>query len=303
MKPAAVEQAIANTDCETSLVVTGLSKRYGGRDVLRNLSLRLEPGQVLGLLGRNGAGKSTLIRCMLGLEVPDTGECRVFGAPASRLPDQVKMRMAYVPQRTEAFLWLDVTEFFTMMSRFYRRWDMHYVQAALVEQGLNPYERLRNLSPGQRQQLFIIRALAAKPDLLVLDEPAASLDPVSRRALMREVVARAGEQECAVLLSTHIVSDLERIASHVALLHEGHFILNDDVDAIKEECARVHLPAEFTAIDLENIPGLIAKRQTKNGWTIVFRRGSRDAWPEALRAQIGSGEALGLEDLFIEVAA
>lgn len=308
MKRADAEQAIhertiAIADNHAPVTITGLAKRYGTRDVFRDVSLRLEPGQVLGLLGRNGAGKSTLIRCMLGLEAPDAGTCSLFGAPSQRLPDRVKMRVAYVPQRTEAFLWLDVVEFFTLMSRFYPRWDGNYVQAALAEQGFNPYDRLRNLSPGQRQQLFIIRALAAKPDLLVLDEPAASLDPVARRALMREVVSRAGEQECAVLLSTHIVSDLERVASHVALLHAGGLLLHDEIDVIKEECARAHLPVGIEASDLEHIPGLIAKRRTTNGWTVVFRRGSRDAWPEALHAQAGNGEALGLEDLFIEVTA
>ncbi len=303
MKPAVVEQAIASAGCEAPLVVSGLAKGYWGPDLFLELTMRLEAGQVLGLLGRNGAGKSTLIRCMLGLEVPDAGECRVFGEPAQKLSDRVKTRIAYVPQNTDAFLWLSVAEFLRFMSRFYRDWDEGYVRSALAEQGLKPYETLSNLSPGQRQCLFIIRALAANPDLLVLDEPASSLDPVMRRALMREVVQRAGERGSAVLLSTHIVSDLERVASHVALLHDGGLLLNDEIDTIKEECVRIHLPGSPDASELAELSGILSVRRGQNGWTVVAKRGSQAAWPEALRAQLANGEALGLEDLFIEVTA
>lgn len=216
------------------LRAVGLEKRYDGRTVLAGVSLEVEPGSVLGLVGRNGAGKSTLIRALLGLIEPDAGHAEVWGQPALRMDDTAKARLGYVPQQPEALGWLEVGQMLEFVGRFYPRWDTRYVDQTLDRWGLPRNKSLAKLSPGERQRVSVLRALASRPDLLVLDEPAAALDPVARRELLREIALRAGESGTTVLFSTHILSDLERVASHVAFMQQGRIVLHAELDGLKE---------------------------------------------------------------------
>ncbi|CAM5352181.1 ABC transporter ATP-binding protein YtrB [Rhodanobacter lindaniclasticus] len=175
------------------LLARGLTHCYEGSNVLRGVDLALEPGSVLGLIGRNGAGKSTLIRAMLGLLEPLSGAAFVFGEPALKLSDAVKARLAYVPQQPEALAWLTAQQMLDYVGRFYPRWDAGFARGTLERWKIQPNKLLAKLSPGERQRVDLIRALASQPELLVLDEPAAALDPVARRELLREVALRAGE--------------------------------------------------------------------------------------------------------------
>lgn len=194
---------------------------YEGASVLKGVDLQLPAGSVLGLIGRNGAGKSTLIRAMLGLLQPLDGQAFVFGEPALHMTDAVKTRIAYVPQQPEALAWLTAQQMLDYVGRFYPAWDGEFAHKTLERWKIQPNKLLVKLSPGERQRVALIRALASQPELLVLDEPAAALDPVARRELLREIALRAGEAGATVLFSTHIVSDLERVASDIAILHEG----------------------------------------------------------------------------------
>jgi ABC-2 type transport system ATP-binding protein len=216
------------------LRAVALDKRYDGRTVLAGVSLAVEPGSVLGLVGRNGAGKSTLIRALLGLIQPDAGHAQVWGQPALRMDDAAKARLGYVPQQPDALGWLEVGQMLEFVGRFYPRWDKRYVDQALERWNLPRNKLLARLSPGERQRVAVLRALAPCPELLVLDEPAAALDPVARRELLREIALRAGESGTTVLFSTHILSDLERVASHVAFMREGRIVLHAELDSLKE---------------------------------------------------------------------
>lgn len=191
------------------LRASGLIHCYEGANVLKGVDLELVPGSVLGLIGRNGAGKSTLIRALLGLLNPLAGGAFVFDEPALKMSDSVKERIGYVPQQPEALAWLTAAQMFDYLGRFYPRWDHEFCRSMLERWKLPAQRTLGKLSPGERQRVDLIRALAARPALLVLDEPAAALDPVARRELLREIALRAGEAGTTVLFSTHIVSDLE----------------------------------------------------------------------------------------------
>ena len=167
---------------------------------------------------------------------------------------------------------------------------------------ISPSHRLDQLSPGERQRVALIRALATRPEVLILDEPAAALDPVARRDLLREIALRAGEAGMTVLFSTHIVSDLERVASHVCFLHDGRLVLDAAMDDLKETHVRLSLPREAAADCAKSMPGEIARRRRPDGGlSIVVTRPSGAAWPGALMAAGGTLDALNLEDLFIEV--
>ncbi|MCD9029820.1 ABC transporter ATP-binding protein [Luteimonas sp. BDR2-5] len=286
------------------LACEGLIKQYDGRSVLRGISLSVEPGTVLGLIGRNGAGKSTLMRAMLGLIQPDAGSASVWDEPALRMGDAAKQRLGYVPQQPEALDWLRIGEMLDFVGRFYPRWDTAFVDATLERWQLPRNRPLARLSPGERQRVAIVRALALRPELLVLDEPASALDPVGRRELLREIASRAGESGTTVVFSTHIVSDLERVASHVAFLHEGRLLLHSELDSLKERNLRLHVPEAVAAQLREDVPGEVARRpHPYGGLSITVLRDEGAPWPDLARVHGVRGETLSLEDLFIEVSA
>jgi len=282
------------------LAVSGLVHCYEGSNALNGIDLALEPGSVLGLIGRNGAGKSTLIRAMLGLLEPLAGEARVFGEPALQLSDAAKARIAYVPQQPEALAWLTAQQMLDFVGRFYPRWDKAFVTNTLERWRIQPNKLLAKLSPGERQRVDLIRALASQPELLVLDEPAAALDPVARRELLREVALRAGESGTTVLFSTHIVSDLERVASEVAFLHQGKLLMRCSVDETKERYARLWLPGKMSAA--APTQSLSRRRHDDGSLSLVVERDASGHWPEAARLPGARVDALGLEDLFVEIA-
>ena len=291
----------------TPLAAQGLRKTYDGRRVLDDVSLAIEPGAVLGLIGRNGAGKSTLIRAMLGLIEVDAGSASVFGEPALALSDHAKAQLGYVPQQPDALAWMSVAQMLDFVGRFYPSWDSDFVDATLNRWRLPRQTVLAKLSPGERQRVDLIRAIAMRPRLLVLDEPAAALDPVARRDLLRELALRANDDGTSVLFSTHIVSDLERVASHIAFLHEGKLLLQAPIDDLKERFARVSLPAGVAARGV--LPGEIHRREHNGGATaltgavsVVIERAEGTDWPAIVHEAGVRLDILGLEDLFVEIA-
>lgn len=303
MKPVVVEHAIASADSKAPLVAAGLTRRYGQREVLSNVTLRLEPGQVLGLLGRNGAGKTTLIQCLLGLCAPDEGESWLWGTPSLALTDGIKQRLGYVAQTPEAFGWMTISEMLDFVAPFYPQWDHDYVRRVRERGGISVGKPLAKLSPGERQQAAIIRALAPRPDLLVLDEPAAALDPVARRALLRDIAEHAASWGCTVLYSTHIVSDLDRIASHVAILHHGKLLLHEELDALKERHLRLHVPAAIAAGLEPSLSGELSRHRLDDGALRLLLLCAPEAGlPAALDVPEVRRETLTLDDLFVEVA-
>lgn len=277
-----------------------LSKQYASGRVLDEVSLSIEPGTILGLVGRNGAGKSTLIECLLGLRQASHGQAWLFGKPASHIDDLDKATLGYVPQQPVSFDWMKVDELFDFMAGLYPNWDTALVARLTERFGLDSRRRLLTLSPGERQQVAIIRALGPQPRLLVLDEPAAALDPLARRELLREIVDMAGERGTTVLFSTHIISDLERVASHIAVLHQGRLRLHGELDLLKDELRRVAWPERTPPA--QPLPGELSRRPLdEGGWSLVVRDPARDlaaTLPGAARVH-----GLNLEDLFVELAA
>ena len=218
-----------------SVEIDGLVLGYRGRPVLQGLDWRLQPGQVVGLLGRNGAGKTTLLEALLGLRDPQAGEVRLFGQPAARLDDAARARIGYVPQAGGLFEELRAGELLAYFRSFYPRWNEARVQALLQRWAVPLDVEIGRLSGGQQQRLSIIRALAHEPDLLVLDEPVASLDPLARRDFLRELVEQVLDRGTTVVFSTHILSDLERVAFNVAFLQGGRIALQAPLDELLAE--------------------------------------------------------------------
>lgn len=288
-------------DSAAPLQAQGLCKAYGGHRVLEDVSLQLQAGTIVGLVGRNGAGKSSLIECLLGLRQADAGQVRMFGEPVQSLDDSGKALLGYVPQRPDGFDWMTVGSMLGLMASLYPQWDGALAERLQRDWRLAPDRRLLTLSPGERQQVALIRALAPRPRLLVLDEPAAALDLLARRNLLREIVDLASEQGTTVLFSTHIISDLERVASHIALLHQGRLRLHASLDDIKDELSRWIWPAQLP-LPSRPLPGELARRRLDDGASALLVRNGAGQDPGPVPSGV-QAQRLGLEDLFVELAA
>jgi ABC-2 type transport system ATP-binding protein len=214
----------------------GLSLAYPkGEPVLKGLDWQLLPGQVVGLLGRNGAGKTTLLEALLGLREPQAGTVKLFGRDALQLDDATRARIGYVPQQSDLFEGFTPAQLLAYFRSFYPRWNEAKVEGLLSRWDIARDKPIRKLSGGQKQRLSIIRALAHEPDLLVLDEPVASLDPAGRRDFLRELVGEVLDRGATVVFSTHILSDLERVAFNLAFMSDGRIALQAPLDELLEQ--------------------------------------------------------------------
>jgi ABC-2 type transport system ATP-binding protein len=217
--------------------VANLHKTFGSQQVLQGVNWSIAPGKVIGLLGRNGAGKSTLLECLLGLREADTGAATLFGEPVTALSDTARANIGYVPQKSELFEWLTPLQLLDYFKALYPRWNQAKVDGLMQRWGFTGdtlHQQISKLSGGEKQRLSIIRALAHDPGLLVLDEPVASLDPVGRRDFLQELVNGVIERDTTVIFSTHILSDLERVALDIAFLQGGKLVLQGALDELLE---------------------------------------------------------------------
>jgi ABC-2 type transport system ATP-binding protein len=220
---------------ERVLALDRLVKRFGSVAVLEGISSAVERGDVVGLLGLNGSGKTTLLETALGLAIPDEGSVTLFGQAASAMQDEkIKHRIGFVPQQDELIETMRGAQFLDLVSKFYARWNGELV-ARLAREWSVPLDMpAHKLSVGQRQKLSILAALGHEPELLVLDEPVASLDPLSRRRFLQALIDMTSGGERTILISTHIVADVERVANRVWILKDGKLLVDEPLDSLKE---------------------------------------------------------------------
>lgn len=220
------------------LSLSNVAVGYGKRTVLHDVTLAAKPGSITGLLGRNGVGKTTLIHTALGLRKLWHGRSLLFGHSAWNAPAVVRRRIGFVPQNFVDFEWLTPSQCIELIGGFHDTWD-HERVAELRERWAVSDQRIGTLSPGMRQCVAVLLAIGHRPDLLVLDEPVAMLDPHARRQFLRVIGDLNAESGQTVLLSSHICSDVERICSDIAILHGGQIVLHASIDDLKEDVRRV----------------------------------------------------------------
>ena len=234
---------------------SGLGKRYGGTWALRDCTLRIPAGRVAALVGPNGAGKSTLLNLAVGLSVPSAGEVTVLGGRPAGSPAALD-GIAFVAQDTPLYKTLPVAGMIYLTRNLNRRFDQPYATARLAELGIPLNRKAGQLSGGQQAQLALTLALARRPRLLVLDEPVAMLDPVARQDFMSTVLTAAAADGVSVLLSSHVLTELERVASYLVLLSRGQVRLAGEVDDLlathgqptMEELALVYLRENLSEV-------------------------------------------------------
>jgi ABC-2 type transport system ATP-binding protein len=210
---------------------SGLGKRYGRSWALRECTLEIPAGRVAALVGPNGAGKSTLLNLAVGLSAPSAGGITVLGGRRAGSPAALD-GIAFVAQDTPLYKTLSVADMLYITRSLNRRFDQRYARARLEELGIPPKRKAGKLSGGQQAQLALTLALARRPRLLVLDEPVAMLDPIARHDFMATVLAAATDGGVSVLLSSHVLTELERVADYLVLLARGRVRLAGAVDQL-----------------------------------------------------------------------
>lgn len=276
----------------------GLRLAYSARPVVTNLNWRLMPGQVVGLLGRNGAGKTTLLEALLGLREAQSGTVTLFGQPAAQIDDAARARIGYVPQQSDLFEGFTAVQLLDYFRSFYPRWNQSKVDGLMSRWEIARDKPISRLSGGQQQRLSIIRALAHEPDFLVLDEPVASLDPAGRRDFLRELIDQVLNRGTTVVFSTHILSDLERVAFDLAFLNDGCIALQAPLDELLDQVRAVSAePAALASIVARHGCQILRKHRLEDGrerWLLLLASGTQI--DDALDMQ-----AVNLEDLFMEL--
>jgi ABC-2 type transport system ATP-binding protein len=283
--------------------IASISKHFTSKPVLDQLDWEILPGQVIGLLGRKGAGKSTLLDCMLGLQETDGGAVTVFGEPAANLSPQARAKVAYVPHTCDLFEWLSPMQMLDYFKTLYPHWNGAKVEGLLARWGFDKIMRKRpisQLSAVEKQRLSIVRALAHDPQLLVLDEPMSALEPAARRDFLRELFDGFIERGTTIVFSTHVLSDLERVASEVAFLKTGKIALQGGLDELLQSARRVTGPGRL--LDRFAVTGELRRSKDLDGITqIVTSAASGDLLSLAEREPAIRIEHLTLADLFVEV--
>lgn len=226
---------------EIVLKTTNLRKSFKKNEVLKDINLEIKKGTIYGFLGKNGAGKTTTIKCLLGLFRPSKGYCHVLGSNSIDLDENIKSKIGYIPQNNELIKWMNVGQLLNYTKVFYSAWDDKLSDMLLDRFELGKKENVNKLSPGKAQALAVVITLSFKPEILVLDEPIAALDPESRRNFFKTIGEITAENGITILISSHITSDIERMVDTVGIIKDGVIKFENSIDNLKETVKRAHI--------------------------------------------------------------
>jgi ABC-2 type transport system ATP-binding protein len=251
------------------LEANGLGKKYGRRWALSDCTLAIPSGHVVGLVGPNGAGKTTLLNLAVGLLAPSAGSIQVLGAPPADTPTELG-RVGFVAQDTPTYASLSIADHLKLGSRLNPGWDAEGALARIHQLGLDPKQKAGKLSGGQRAQLALTLAIAKRPQLLILDEPVASLDPLARREFLQHLMEAVAEHQLSVVLSSHLVADLERVCDYLIVLAASHVQVAGEVDELLATHRRL-TGARREATQLPADQHVIEARHTDRQSTLIVR--------------------------------
>jgi len=293
-----------------------LMKRYGAVVAVAGLSLHVPRGSIYGFLGRNGAGKTTTIRMLMGIIKPEAGTIRIFDRERQRIGREEKQRIGYVSQEQFFYPWMTCRYIGRFVSGFYPTWEAQEYDRLLHTLDLPPDRKISALSGGMRLKLALALALAHRPELLILDEPTAGLDPLSRREFLDMIKQQAEQEQHTTFFSSHIIDEVERLADHIGIIEKGKLCFEGELSALRQSVKRVRIPApaallpepneqpaeaapapDYNRLFAENGLRILQTRADANGreWMLYAEPA---AWP-ALDLPEAQIEAPTLEDIFI----
>jgi len=284
------------------IVTRQLTKYYDRRPVVHGLDLRVPRGSVYGLLGRNGSGKSTTIKMLLGMVHADFGSASLLGEDVRRLQPETRARIAYLAEGHPLYRWMTIGEAVRFSRSFSPTWN-----GALVEQILDHFElsrraKIRRLSNGQRAQVSLALAVAAEPELLILDDPTLGLDTVVRRDFLESLIQIIQRRGRTILFSSHILGDVERVADRIGILVDGVLRVDCPTDYFKDSIRKLVLEFSGTPPAFPKCPGLVNSHQAGRRLEVILVGYSDEHRHMAESLQPRSLEVieLNLEDAFIE---
>ena len=228
---------------EVVVKTENLCKSFKRKSVLRGMNLKVSRGSIYGFLGENGAGKTTTIKCLLGLYFPTSGRAEIWGHDSAALPEPVKACIGYIAQEHDLFPWMRVAQIVRYTRAFYERWNDNLTEHLLKKFELPGNDIVGKLSVGQAQRLAIVLTLAFEPDIFILDEPAA-LDPAARRDFLETILEVIQDGKRTILLSSHITSDVERVADTIGLLKDGLIQVEKPIEELRESVKKLRLTLE-----------------------------------------------------------
>ena len=278
-----------------------LTRFFGAKCVVNDLNLSVPRGSIFGFLGRNGSGKTTTLRMILGLLSPTWGESTVLGHDSQRLPPDVRARIGYLAEGHPVCGWMRVRDAQKFQSRFFPKWNHALFNSVLEFFRVDPKTRARNLSRGERAGLCLAMALAPEPDLLILDDPAIGLDPVARRSLLESMVYATRKSDRTIIFSSHLLSDIERMADHIAVLDYSVLRAQCSLETFRSCVQQFVLKFAGNLPELPAIPGMIQciPRPNHLRLTLVNVTDETRALLRGLGAEGIDEVPLNLEDAFV----
>ena len=284
------------------IVTHQLTKYYGPHCVVRGLNLKVAQGTVYGLLGRNGAGKSTTIKMLLGMAHSSYGYSELFGEDSEALRPETRGRIAYLAEGHPLYRWMTIRQAVSFTRAFYDRWNQPLLEQILDHFELAPKRRIRKLSRGQQAQVALALAVAADPELLILDDPTLGLDTVVRRDFLESLIQIIQRRGRTILFSSHILGDVERVADRIGILCDGVLRVDCPTDHFKDSLRRVLLEFDGDPPNLPDCPGLVSHRQVGRKLELVvvgFGNGHQELF-DSLHPRAVEVIDFNLEDAFIE---
>ncbi len=303
MTPALRAAAHAAPTYDFAIRTEGLTKRFGDRTAVDKLDLLMPRGCTYGLIGVNGAGKSTTIRMLMGLMPPTSGIIQMRGIDAGREPMRYLRGVGYVPDRPTIYGWMRVHQALTFTGALQPRWNDGYAHDLLKRFKLDPKQRVKSLSKGLAARLSLLLALAHEPEVLILDEPTDGLDPVARDDFLEGVLGAVCERERSVLISSHALGDVERMADHIGLIHEGRLLVQCPTEELVRTTKRVRVVLKDDAVPGAPPEGTVLSRREGRSWLLTIRGFAADT-PERLKSagRIVEVQDLSLDEIFKDFA-
>ena len=273
-----------------------LTCRFGSTIAVSNLSFNLNSGSILGFIGPNGSGKTTTLRMLLGLIPPDSGESVVLECPSLKLTPAIKEKIGYVPEEDGLYSWKSVEKMLKFHGDFYPKYDHNYGKGLLEKFQLPPKTLVSKLSKGSKRRLSVVLALAVKPDLLILDEPAAGFDPAIRRVLLDCLAEFVRDGNRSVLISTHILTDIERVADQIAIIRNGGLLLQKNLDELRERCKILIFDNNASREQIEEKFRILKWTESDDNVEVVV-----DNFSENHNLNIREIYPMNLEDIFVHL--
>lgn len=278
-----------------------VTRQFGHKTALDDVSLTVPRGGVFGLIGGNGAGKTTLIKHILGMLKAQAGSVQVFGLDPVQNPVGTLGRIGYLSEERDLPNWMRIGELMRYTQAFFPNWDEAYAEELRQAFDLDNKAKIKTLSRGQRARTGLLVALAHRPELLVLDEPSSGLDPVVRRDILGAIIRTIADEGRTVLFSSHLLDEVERVADRVAIIHQGRIMLTAPMDEIKDTHRRMTLRFEQSLEQPPALVGTLSYEGWGSEWTYTCSGESQQLRraAEAIGATVVGDTALTLDEIFV----